>query len=227
MLAVELDDSQLDMFEQYCALLQDWNNHINLTSITGRDAIYELHFLDSLTVARVCDVGKVSSVIDVGTGAGFPGLALAIAYPVLRVTLLESIDKKARFLSHVSDALGLQDRVQVICNRAETLAMSRDHRGFYELAVARAVARLNVLSEYCLPLVKPGGIFVAQKGPLAEQELDEAKVAIRLLGGGHADIHRISLPGGSCRSLVSVRKVAATPDTYPRRVGLPSKKPIV
>ncbi len=226
-LSIKLDQTQAERFTTYCALLQEWNKRLNLTSITETDAIFELHFLDSLTVATVCDMASVSSLIDVGTGAGFPGLALAISYPSLQVTLLESIEKKTKFLLQVTQELGLTDRVRVICGRAEALAGLKEHRAVYDLAVARAVARLNVLSEYCMPFVKVGGCFVAQKGPLADEELVEAKAAINLLGGEEAQIHRISLPGGATRSLVVIPKVRPTPGGYPRRIGLPSRKPII
>lgn len=224
---VVLTESALDSLAVYYGLLEEWNQKINLTTVSSRDEVYERHFLDSLSVAAVYDVAACQSLIDVGTGAGFPGIVLAIAFPQLRVTLLESIVKKTHFLSAVIDALALQDRVQVVCERAETLAQNPQYREQYELAVARAVARLNVLCELCLPFVQLGGSFIAWKGAQGEEEAGEAQVALKKLGGSAPLMHRWETPDGKERFLIQVDKTANTPAGYPRRVGLPVKRPLV
>lgn len=225
-LGITVDAGALDRLQEYRNLLVSWNEQINLTSIIETAAIYELHFLDSLSVQLATDLATIDHLVDVGTGAGFPGLVLATVFPHLQVTLVESVEKKANFLRLVSRELGLQMRVEVLCLRAEEAGNRRDLRDGFDLAVARGVARLNVLAEYCLPLVRPAGVFVAQKGPKLADELSEARRAFRVLGGGEAIATEWILPGGAGRTLVKVPKISSTPNGYPRRVGLPAKRPL-
>ncbi|MGI6345426.1 MAG: 16S rRNA (guanine(527)-N(7))-methyltransferase RsmG [Bacillota bacterium] len=223
---VELDAAALQRFADYCRLLQEWNRKINLTTVIETAAVYENHFLDSLSVGLAGDLSRRQRLIDVGSGAGFPGLALAIAYPRLEVTLLESVAKKARFLQVAAESLGLSERVTVICARAEEAARQGSQRERYDWVVSRGVARLDILAEYCLPFLKIGGCFVAQKGPKAESEVDLAAAAIGTLGGQLEQVRHWELPGGAQRTLVVVRKVQATPSGYPRRTGVPAKRPL-
>lgn len=226
-LEIVLEPTALVQLNRYRSLLQEWNQSLNLTSITDVAEIYELHFLDSLSACSAVDMSEVCSLIDVGSGAGFPGLVLAIVFPAIKVTLLESIKKKARFLQAVVDDLALSERVQVVCERAEVLGQQHIYREQYDVVVARAVARLAVLAEYCLPLVRLGGCFVAQKGPQVEEEVGEAAHCIAVLGGGEVRTWSWSLPSGASRTLVRVNKQKRTPMVYPRRAGVPAKRPLL
>lgn len=226
-LGIGLSADALLQLQRYQQLLQEWNQQINLTSITAADAVNELHFLDSLSVQLAVDLRQSQSLVDVGTGAGFPGLVLAVAFPHLQVTLVESIEKKAGFLRAVSQELQLASQVTVSCLRAEEAGWAKPLRDRFDVAVARGVARLNVLAEYCLPLVRAGGCFVAMKGPSAEPEVAEALRAVRVLGGGAPEQVKWGLPSGAGRTLVRIPKLGATPTGYPRRVGLPAKKPLL
>lgn len=226
-LQMELTDTALMQLATYLEMLQEWNKKMNLTSVDDAEQVYEIHFLDSLSVHLAVDLAEVNSLIDVGTGAGFPGLVLAVAWPHLQVTLLESVHKKARFLQELVEKLQLQSRVEVVVTRAEAWGQAQVAREQYDVAVARAVARLNVLSEYCLPLVRLGGFFVAQKGPQAAEELAEAERAIDLLGGAEPKVIDWRLPSGAERVLLRVKKLQPTPSGYPRRIGLPNKRPLV
>lgn len=226
-LGVELTTGALLQLERYSTLLQEWNRSLNLTTIREAPEIYELHFLDSLSVALALDMNQVHSLIDVGTGAGFPGLVLAIAFPTTQVTLVESINKKARFLQAVVEELDLATRVQIVSERAEVIGQHTAYREQFDLAVARAVARLAVLAEYCLPLVRVGGCFMAQKGPEIESELAEASRGFGILGGETTRIKTWALPSGAERTLVRVNKRNNSPETYPRRPGIPAKRPLL
>ncbi|NLY54514.1 MAG: 16S rRNA (guanine(527)-N(7))-methyltransferase RsmG [Firmicutes bacterium] len=225
-LGIQVSPEALEQLEQYCLLLQQWNQRINLTTITDTAEVYELHFLDSLSVHLAIDLASRRRVIDVGTGAGLPGVVLAIVFPHLKVTLLESIAKKARFLQEAVDVLELGARVQVVCERAEALGQVPEHREEYDLVVARAVAQLTVLSEYCLPFVQLGGSFVALKGPQGEKEVAAATRSLSILGGSEAQVVPWVLPSGAERTLIRVDKQAPTPQRYPRRVGIPGKRPL-
>jgi 16S rRNA (guanine527-N7)-methyltransferase len=225
---IDLTQAQLDRFEAYYRRLVDWNARINLTSITGHGEVRVLHFLDSLSVA--CALPREglddSKLIDVGSGAGFPGVPLAIAFPRLRVTLLEATGKKVAFLDEVTRALAL-DNVTTLHGRAEDLARREEHREGYDLAVARAVAGMRTLVEYAMPFLRVNGIFVASKGAGAAEEAEGAARAIHRLGGRllevvPVDLHVLDEP----RGLVVVEKVAPTTARYPRRAGVPSKKPL-
>jgi 16S rRNA (guanine527-N7)-methyltransferase len=225
-LGVPLDAGALDRFSSYLDALLEWNPRVNLTRITDPEQIAVKHFVDSLTCLRAAEFGPSARLADVGSGAGLPGVALAIARPDLRVTLIESSRRRCDFLRHVIRALGL-DRVEVACLRAEDAGRQDYYRQSYDLAVSRAVARLAVLAEYCLPLVRVGGAFLAQKGREAETEVAKAAPALEALGGTVEASTRFELPGGAGeRKIVVIRKVAPTPEAYPRRAGVPAKRPL-
>ncbi|MGI6359179.1 MAG: 16S rRNA (guanine(527)-N(7))-methyltransferase RsmG [Bacillota bacterium] len=225
-LGLALTEQHLQQLRVYSQLLREWNQRINLTSITELEAIYELHFLDSLSVQLAVDLKRMNSLVDVGTGAGFPGLVMAIVFDQLEVTLLDSTRKKVDFLRLVASELGLLDRVHTVCMRAEEAGRQKGLRDSFEVVVSRGVARLSVLAEYCLPLASTGGLFVAMKGPDVAAEMQEAKKAFTTLGGGEGKCLPWVLPSGAGRSLVCVPKLSSTPSGYPRRVGLPAKRPV-
>ena len=204
----------------------DWNNRMNLTAIREPEGIRTKHFLDSYTCLLAFRDTPPTSLIDIGTGAGFPGLPLKIIYPNMRLTLVDSIGKKTTFCQHVVEVLGME-KVEVLQSRAEELGQHKAHREKYDWAVARAVANLNILVEYLLPLARVGGGILAQKGETAPAEAHAAEGAIRLLGGHLRQLIPITLPGvAEERFLVVVDKIAASPPNYPRRVGVPSKSPL-
>ena len=223
---VNLTPQQETAFAQYGAALVEWNARINLTAITAPDEIAVKHFLDSLTVAAVCDFSQPLHLIDVGTGAGFPGIPLNIVYPHLHVTLLEATGKKIIFLEHVIEILE-QQNIQALKARAEEAGQMHGHRENYDLAVARAVARLPVLLEYMLPLVKVGGRCIAMKGKAARTEAADSTRALKMLGGKLIQIHDFRLPGiDEIHHLVVVEKTEPTPIGFPRKPGVPSQKPL-
>jgi 16S rRNA (guanine527-N7)-methyltransferase len=221
-----LTPKQLEQFSLYEKLLLEWNEKINLTAIRDVPGIRTKHFLDSLSVARVFAKAPPSCLIDVGTGAGFPGIPLKIIFPQIRLVLVESVGKKANFCQLVVDTLSLSG-VEVQTNRAEELAHQPKFRERFDLVVARAVANMPILAEYLLPLVHVGGKMIAQKGVSAHEETQSATHALKILGGELETILPVELPGVSDeRFLVVVKKVAATPPQYPRHAGLPVKKPL-
>ncbi len=221
-----LNSEQLDAFGQYARLLQEWNQRINLTAVSDDEGIRVRHFLDSLSCVKVTGDLNGKRLIDVGAGAGFPGLPLKIVYPQLRLTLLESVGKKTAFLQAVVDELHLTD-VTNLNARAESVGQDVSHRERYDWAVARAVAPLDTLLEYLLPFCRVGGHALAMKGERATAELEQAAPAIATLGGGAPMLHAVQLPGRSEPSyLIVVKKVAATPRRYPRRPGIPAKRPL-
>ncbi len=225
-LGLHISPAQADAFRRYLQALQTWNQRFNLTAIREPEAILAKHFLDSLSVLTVTGCLDGQRVVDVGAGAGFPGLPLKILCPAMRLTVVESVAKKAAFCRHVADTLAL-DGVTVLAERAESVGRQAAHREAYDWALARAVARLPILAEYLLPLVRLGGAMVAQKGETAVAEAQEAQDSLALLGGALEKIHPLTLPGiAETRYLVLVRKVAATPPRYPRRPGIPSKRPL-
>lgn len=222
---LDLTPAQWTAFQQYADLLHTWNQRFNLTAVRDLDEIWRRHFLDSLTCLRVMRGTPLQRVIDVGTGAGFPGLALKIVQPDMHLTLVESVGKKAEFCAEVVRMLGLEN-VDILTARAEELGQNPQYREQYDWAVARAVAPLPILAEYLLPLVKVGGQMLAQKGKEAEQETKQAENAFTTLGGELRQIVSVTLPGVDARALILVAKIHHTPDRYPRRVGIPSKRPL-
>lgn len=224
---ISLSDHQIGQFAIYLRELAIWNAHTNLTAITSDEGVRVRHFLDSLTVASVVDLSAPLRVIDVGTGAGFPGLALKIAFPHLHVALLEATGKKLTFLRHVCDQMGITAGVDFIHQRAEEAGHTRGQRERYDLVLARAVARLPVLLEYLLPLARVGGRCVALKGVTAEAEAADSARALGKLGGRLTQIDRVDLPGvDEPHYLVVVEKAAPTPPSFPRKPGIPSQRPL-
>jgi len=244
-LGLHLTAQHLRAFQIYYRELGAWNQRVNLTTVTGLEEVQVKHFLDSLScllalpapgIAKSARVlpnevplsSKETALlcIDVGTGAGFPGVPLKIMRPALRLTLLDSSKKKVAFLEHLVRCLGLTD-VQLLWKRAEEVGQDEKHRERYDIAVSRAVADLTVLAEYCLPLCRKGGCFVAQKGARIEQELENAKPAIQILGGKLREAKTLRLPGlKEPRSLVVIDKLRETPAKYPRRPGVARKRPL-
>ena len=220
-----LDDEMLQRFEIYFKLLVEWNEKMNLTAITDEHGVAVKHFADSLTLYNFVDVKKNASIIDVGTGAGFPGVVLKIARPDIKLTLLDSLNKRLTFLDTVLNNTGLD--AELVHSRAEEGGKNKLYREKFDIVTARAVAKMSVLSEYCLPLVKKDGYFVALKGPKAEDELDEGKKALAVLGGKLIKDEELTLPGTTEeRTLVLVKKVKETSKKYPRQAGTPRRKPI-
>jgi len=228
-LSVTLTDRHLAAFEACYRELLEWNQRFNLTAVTDREGVLVRHFLDSLSCLKVLPRAELSAgarVIDVGTGAGFPGLPLKIVCPSMRLTLLEATRKKVTYLEHVVHELGLKG-VEVIHGRAEDLGRDPAHRERYDWALARAVAEMPTLAEYLLPLVRVGGAALAQKGEGAAAEVHGTDAAIATLGGRVRQLLPVELRGlAETRYLVVVDKVAATPECYPRRTGVPKKRPL-
>lgn len=221
-LGVELSDSQIEALITYSKLLVEWNEKINLTAICDEFGIATKHFLDSLTPILT---GKVKGkVIDVGTGAGFPGLVLKVAKPEIELTLLDSLNKRINFLKECAGKIGAEG-VEFLHSRAED--GGRRYREKFDTVVARAVANMTVLSELCLPFLKVGGYFLALKGPMAEDELKDAKRAITILGGEVSEVFEVDIPGTDLKhKIIIIKKVRHTPMQYPRKAGIPSKTPI-
>lgn len=225
-IGVTLTEEQIHQFLRYYELLVEWNGFMNLTAITDYDEVMKKHFVDSLSLIKTFDVTKKAKVIDVGTGAGFPGLALKIAYPNLQVTLLDSLNKRINFLNEVITQLGLTG-VETVHGRAEDFAKPDKLRGKFDLCVSRAVANMSTLSEYCLPFVKVGGEFISYKSEKISEELETATKAISILGGKFDRSTEFNLPDSDIyRNLVVIKKVKESPKKYPRKAGLPSKEPI-
>lgn len=223
---IELSDVQKDQFNRYYDLLIEWNDKINLTAITDKQEVIKKHFEDSLSISSVIDMNAVNSVIDVGTGAGFPGIPLKIVFPSLKLTLLDSLNKRINFLNTVVDELGLAD-VSAIHGRAEEYGRDVVYRESFDLCVSRAVANLSTLSEFCLPFVKVGGYFVSYKSEKADIEYIEAKNAINLLSGGNVRIEDVIITDTDLtRKMVLIEKLSPIDDKYPRRAGIPLKKPL-
>ena len=211
------------MFDLYLKELLEWNKKFNLTAITDPKEIRIKHFEDSLTILQTIKLTN-QSVIDVGTGAGFPGIPLKIVCPEIKLTLLEATQKKVEFLKHIVSVLSLQD-VGIISGRAEEIAKGK--RESFDIAVSRAVAKLKVLCEYCLPFVKIGGMFIAYKEKEIEKEVEEAQKAIQILGGRLKEIKKVQIPSSDIvRSLVIIEKMSPTPPRFPRRAGMAKKKPL-
>lgn len=224
MFHVKLDETALDRFNIYAELLCQWNEKINLTAITAPDDIVIKHFVDSLTIFDAVDIDIGAKVIDVGTGAGFPGLAMLIARPDLNMTLMDSTKKRLTVIEDILSNLGLNANI-VHC-RAEEAGNMKEYREAFDLATARAVTNLRDLSEYCLPFVKVGGKFVPMKGAKAQEEIDAAKAAIKVLGGKIEEIKAFDLFDAGERTIINVKKISSTPSKYPRPSAKMAKNPI-
>lgn len=224
---IELDAEQLEKFEFFYKLVVEWNEKINLTAITEPREFILKHFIDSLTVWNEEKFLGVKKIIDVGTGAGFPGVPLKIFKPNLEIFLLDSLKKRVEFLKKVVAELDLKN---IIClhGRAEDFAREKNFREQFDLVTSRAVARLNILSEYCLPFVKIGGSFAAMKGKNFHEEISEAKNAVKILGGGEINFSEKTLPTlPDVRAVIYVEKIKSTPKKFPRNAGTPAKKPLI
>lgn len=225
---IEAGTGQIDQFISYYEILVEWNSFMNLTAITQFDEVVRKHFLDSVSLIRILPdlADKPYTLIDVGTGAGFPGIPLKIVFPHLKILLLDSLNKRINFLNEVIGRLGLKD-VDTIHGRAEDYARNKQYREKYDLCVSRAVANLSTLSEYCLPFVKKGGCFVSYKSEKVSEEYEQSKKAIAVLGGKCEKREDFYLPDSDiCRNLFLIRKVKITPEKYPRKAGIPQKEPI-
>lgn len=225
-LGIVLDEQKKQQFVKYYELLVEWNKVMNLTGITEYEEVNEKHFVDSLSIVKAIDINKVETVIDIGTGAGFPGIPLKIAFPHLKIVLLDSLNKRINFLNTVIDELGLTD-IETIHGRAEDFAKQGEYREKFDLCVSRAVANLSTLSEYCIPYINKGGLFVPYKSGEIDEEVQQAKKAIHILGGKLDEVVKFQLPGTEIgRSFVKIQKVQNTAKKYPRKAGLPSKEPL-
>ena len=227
-LGIHLSLAQIEQFRRYYLELVDWNSRVNLTSITEWEQVQTRLFLDSLTVALAVSSDKLKSgrFVDIGSGAGFPGLALKIAFPGIDVTLIEATAKKTKFLDHLKETLGLPD-VNIITGRSETLAHDLNLREGFDVVLVRAVARMNALAELALPFCRPGGIVIAQKSVGVEDEVAQAQNAIETMGGALKEVKELAIPElEQRRMLVVLEKVGPTPERYPRQPGMPAKHPL-
>ena len=224
--SISLTDRQICQFLTYYELLIEWNSVMNLTGITEYEEVVTKHFIDSLSLAGCVNLRKIGSVIDVGTGAGFPGIPLKIVFPHLKITLLDSLKKRICFLDEVIKKLELAD-VETLHGRAEDYARPGLEREQYDLSVSRAVANLTTLAEYCLPFVRKGGFFVSYKQEKVTEELDHAEKAIRVLGGKIKEKKNFILPDSDLhRTILLIEKIKETPARFPRKAGTPSKEPL-
>ena len=223
-LGVRFFVEQLEQFFEYMELLIDWNGKMNLTAITDPDEIILKHFIDSITILK--EIEDDSKLVDVGTGAGFPGIPLSIMNPTLKITLVDSLNKRLIFLQEVVKKLKL-DNIKIIHARAEELGQNKEYREMFDVATSRAVANLSTLSEYLIPLVKINGTVISMKAGEAQKEINEARKAIKVLGGTIEKIDEFNLPQTDIeRTIVVINKEEETPRKYPRKAGIPSKDPI-
>ncbi|WP_270789675.1 16S rRNA (guanine(527)-N(7))-methyltransferase RsmG [Enterococcus diestrammenae] len=223
---IVLDDGQMAQFAEYFRLLVEWNEKMNLTAITEEKEVYLKHFYDSVMLALAVKLDPAAAICDVGSGAGFPSIPLKIVFPELTVTIVDSLNKRITFLTQLTEALGLEN-VHLYHDRAEAFGQNKAFRESFDYVTARAVARLNVLAELCLPLVKKEGFFLALKAAKSDEELAEAKPAIATLGGKFIEEKVMSLPvAGDQRHFLVIQKKKETPKKYPRKPGLPNKQPI-
>lgn len=225
-LHINLSDEQADAFVKYYEMLVLWNKKINLTSITDFHEVVLKHFVDSLSIVYIFDMNTDAALVDMGTGAGFPGIPLKIAFPRLKVTLVDSLSKRINFLNHVINELNLKD-ITAIHARAEEYGNSK-YRETFDLCVTRAVSNLSVISEYCLPLIKCGGYFIPYKANNVEEEIFKYEMAVEEFGGAIDDVAIFDLPDSELtRSLILIYKDTSTPKKYPRKNGIPIKRPII
>ncbi len=225
-LGICLTEVQREQFDRYYELLVEWNKVMNLTGITDYDEVNLKHFVDSLTIVRFKNMKNVENVIDIGTGAGFPGIPLKIVYPEIKIVLLDSLNKRIKFLNTVIEELGLKN-IETLHGRAEDYAKKSEYREKFDLCVSRAVANLSTLSEYCIPFVKVGGEFISYKSGTSDEEINEAQGAVNILGGKIEKTEKFTLPGTDMgRALVKIKKEKHTPGRYPRKAGVPGKEPL-
>ncbi len=225
-LHIELSEKQMEQFLQYYEMLVEKNKVMNLTAITEFDEVVEKHFLDSVSLTKQMDLHQPLKVLDLGTGAGFPGIPLKIVFPELEITLMDSLNKRVLFLQDVISSLQLQD-IEAVHGRAEEAARNKKYREGFDLCVSRAVANISTLLEYCLPFVKIGGSFISYKSSTIEDELEDGKKGIAILGGKVKDVYKFTLPDSELqRSFVVIQKEKKTPKAYPRKAGTPSKDPL-
>lgn len=223
---ISLTPFQLSQFDTYYRMLVEWNEKMNLTAITEEEEVYLKHFYDSITASFYVDLSKGQNLCDVGAGAGFPSIPLKICFPDLKVTIVDSLNKRITFLQQLAKALELTE-VNFVHDRAETFGQNADYREKFDLVTARAVARLSVLSELCLPLVKEGGQFIPMKAAAAKEEVEKGKKAMQILGGKLEEVHSFQLPlEESERNILIINKVKPTPKKYPRKPGTPNKLPL-
>jgi 16S rRNA (guanine527-N7)-methyltransferase len=223
---IVLNETQMQQFELYFRELVEWNNKMNLTAITDEESVYLKHFYDSVSATFFHDFTKPLRLVDVGAGAGFPSIPIKICFPQLNVTIVDSLNKRISFLQHLATTLKLEN-VSFFHDRAESFAKKKEHRENYDLVIARAVARMPVLAELCLPLAKVGGLFLAMKGPEVVNEIADSKKAIATLGGKVVRNESLLLPfEESTRHFVFIEKSKKTPNTYPRKPGTPNKQPL-
>lgn len=223
---ISLSEKQIEQFQIYYEYLMEVNQVMNLTAITEKDEVIQKHFLDSLSIVQLINFNQIEKIIDVGTGAGFPGIPLKIAFPHLQVTLMDSLNKRVKFLKETGEKIGVKD-MTIIHSRAEELGKNKEHREKYDICVSRAVANLSTLSEYCLPFVRLGGYFISYKGNHISEESREASHAIEKLGGKIEKQLEFQLPESDIeRTFVQVKKVKQTPNKYPRKAGMPAKEPL-
>lgn len=223
-LNIDLTEKQIAQFLDYYEFLTEKNKVMNLTAITDFDEVTEKHFLDSLSICQVYRLNRNIRVIDMGTGAGFPGIPLKIAFPEIDILLVDSLNKRIKFLQEAVELLSLE-HVEVLHARAEDLARNNQYREQFDLCVSRAVANLSTLCEYCIPFVKEGGMFISYKSGDIEEELEASKKAVFLLGGNIGQVYKFHL-GEQKRSFVIIEKQKKTSKTYPRKAGIPGKEPL-
>lgn len=225
-LHIALSEKQMEQFLQYYELLVEKNKVMNLTAITEFDEVVEKHFLDSVSLTKQLYLHQPLKVLDLGTGAGFPGIPLKIVFPELEITLMDSLNKRVLFLQDVISSLQLEN-IEAVHGRAEEAARNKKYRESFDLCVSRAVANISTLSEYCLPFVKIGGSFISYKSSTIEDELEDGKKGIAILGGKVKDVYKFTLPDSELqRSFVIIEKEKKTPKAYPRKAGTPSKEPL-
>lgn len=223
-LQISLHEDQMQQFLAYYEMLVETNKVMNLTAITEFDEVIEKHFLDSLSLIRVYDLRREVKILDMGTGAGFPGVPLKIAFPEIDLVLADSLNKRIKFLQDVIERLGLK-KINAVHARAEELGKNKDYREKFDLCVSRAVANLASLSEYCIPFVNEGGMFISYKSGEIEDEVEQSKKAVSILGGSISQVYKFDLYEQK-RSFVLIQKKKKTPKAYPRKAGIPTKLPL-